>query len=135
MVPPIPDEFSEMNEARAARRRLVEAGADQLPPLPWQPAAGPPDDISLLRFAMWRANSVVGAASHDELAAALRLVESARADLDALEAGLILIARAEGMTWPDIARPLGVKSPQAAQQRYQRVSSRTQDSNDPGLPE
>lgn len=119
-----PNEFDELNAMDSARRRLCESGADRLPRFPWLPPRAMPDDATLLRFAMWRANATVGDASHDDLRAALKLLESARADLDALEAGLMLIARAEGLTWPDIARQLGVKSPQAAQQRFQRVSTR-----------
>lgn len=126
MVSSIPNEFDEANEVDSARLRLRESGADRLPPVPWLPSGAMPDDVTLLRFAMWRANSHVGDASHDDLRAALTLVESARADLDALETGLMLIARAEGLTWPDIAKHLGVKSPQAAQQRFQRVSTRAQ---------
>lgn len=118
-------EFAELSVVDAARRQLCESGADRLPMPPWLPAGAAPEDVTLLRFAMWRANSAVGEASHDELRAALTLVESARADLDALEAGLMLIARAEGLTWPDIAQQLGVRSPQAAQQRFQRVSNRS----------
>ena len=76
---------------------------------------------------MWRANASVGAASHEDLGAALTLIRAARSDLDALEAGLIFIARAEGLTWPEVAQHLGVRSPQAAQQRFQRVSTRAQD--------
>ncbi|WP_206682250.1 hypothetical protein [Dietzia sp. B19] len=94
-----------------------------------------PDDVTLLRFAVWRANSVVGEASHEDVRAALALLASARADLDALESGLMLIARAEGLTWPDIAKQLGVKSPQAAQQRFQRVSTRAQAEDDAEQPE
>ncbi|MFL1380580.1 MULTISPECIES: DNA-binding protein [unclassified Nocardiopsis] len=131
MVPGIPNESDELNELDAARRRLAEAGADRLPRPPWSPAAGMPDDVTLLRFAVWRANSAAGEADHDDLRAALRLLESARGDLDALEAGLLLIARAEGLTWPDIAEQLGVRSPQAAQQRFQRVSTRAQGSDLP----
>ncbi|CAL9616599.1 hypothetical protein SUDANB121_05768 [Nocardiopsis dassonvillei] len=131
MAPDIPNESDEMNEVGSARRRLLESGADRLPRLPWAPQ-GMPDDATLLRFALWRANSAVGEADHDDLRAALRLLESARGELDALEAGLMLIARAEGLTWPDIAKQLGVRSPQAAQQRFQRVSARTRDD---GLPE
>lgn len=133
MIPNIPNESEELDQLSAARRRLIDAGAEQLPRFPWQSSTNiPPDDVSLLRFAMWRANSSVGEASHDEIRAALRLVESARADLDALESGLMLIARAEGLTWPDIAEQLGVKSPQAAQQRFQRVSTRAQTDEDRG---
>ncbi|WP_350353346.1 hypothetical protein ABS642_10770 [Microbacterium sp. A8/3-1] len=123
---PIRDSFSELSVVESARRRLCESGADRLPVPPWLPSGAVPDDVTLLRFAMWRANAAVGEASHDDLRAALALVESARAGLDSLEAGLMLIARAEGLTWPDIAQQLGVKSPQAAQQRFQRVSTRTQ---------
>lgn len=119
-------EFAELSVVDAARRQLCESGGDRLPTPPWLPPGAAPEDVALLRFAMWRANSAVGEASHDDLRAALALVESARADLDALEAGLMLIARAEGLTWPDIAKQLGVKSPQAAQQRFQRVSIRSQ---------
>lgn len=129
MVPAVPSEFDELNAVDSARRRLCGSGADLLPSLPWQRPKAMPDDTTLLRFAMWRANSTVGEASHEDLLAALKLLESARADLDALEAGLMLIARAEGLTWPDIAKQLGVKSPQAAQQRFQRVSTRAQSSD------
>lgn len=87
--------------------------------------AAPLDDATLIRFAVWRANSAVGSASRDDLRAAVRLLESARADLDALESAVLFIARAEGLTWPEIASELGVRSPQAAQQRYQRVSTRS----------
>src|SRR5699024_7432023 len=133
MIPNIPNESEELDQLNAARRRLIDAGAEQLPRFPWQSSTNiTPDDVSLLRFAMWRANSSVGEASHDEIRAALRLVESARADLDALESGLMLIARAEGLTWPDIAEQLGVKSSQAAQQRFQRVSTRAQTDEDRG---
>lgn len=129
MIPGFPNEFDELSEMDSARRRLLESGAEQLPRAPWLPAQAVHDDVTLLRFAMWRANSAVGEASHDDLRAALKLLESARADLDALETGLMLIARAEGLTWPDIAKQLGVKSPQAAQQRFQRVSTRAETSD------
>ncbi|SHI62964.1 hypothetical protein SAMN05421803_101777 [Nocardiopsis flavescens] len=125
MSPAVPDESDERNALDAARRRLLESGADAVPLPPWARARDAPDDATLLRFAVWRANTATGDVGHDELRAALRLVESARGDLDALEAGLLLIARAEGLTWPDIAEQLGVRSPQAAQQRFQRVSHRS----------
>lgn len=133
MVPNIPNESEELDQLNAARQQLLDAGGEQLPRFPWQASSSvPPDDVSLLRFAMWRANSSVGEASHDEIRAALRLVESAKAELDGLESGLMLIARAEGLTWSDIAEQLGVKSPQAAQQRFQRVSTRAQTDEDRG---
>lgn len=134
MFSAVPDESEEFQEQSAARRRLLDAGAHDLPRFPWQASlTAPPDDVTLLRFAMWRANSSVGEASHDDLRAALRLVESARAELEGLESGIMLIARAEGLTWPDIAEQLGVKSPQAAQQRFQRVSTRARTDEDRGV--
>lgn len=132
MVPLIPNEYDESVELEAARRQLCDSGAAELSSFPWLPPNATPDDVVLLRFAMWRANSAVGEASHDDLRAALKLVESARADLDALESGLMLIARAEGLTWPDIAQQLGVRSPQAAQQRFQRVSTRVHADDEAG---
>lgn len=110
-----------------ARRRLLAAGADRLPRQPWQQATEPAADHTLLWFALWRANAADpddGDARPEELRAALRLIESARSDLDALESALMFVARAEGLTWPEIAEQLGVRSPQAAQQRFQRVSGR-----------
>ncbi len=84
----------------------------------------PHDDATLIRYALWRANSREGLDVPRDLHAALTLLESARAEMDALEAGLLFVARAEGLTWPEIAKHLGVRSPQAAQQRFERVTSR-----------
>ena len=117
-------ETDEATSVEVARQHLLDAGADALPRQPWQPHWAPPDDVTLLRYAVRHANSAVGEASHDDIRAALALIETAREDLDALESALILIARAEGLTWPDIARQLRVRTPQAAQQRFRRVSDR-----------
>lgn len=127
------DPTAEAREAAridAARQQLLDAGADQLPRQPWQPNWAPPDDTTLLRFAVRHANLAPARASHDEIRAALSLIETAREDLDAIESALILIARAEGLTWPDIARQLRVRTPQAAQQRFRRVSTRVQSGDD-----
>jgi hypothetical protein len=59
-----------------------------------------------------------------DLTAALTLVPGARAELDQLEASLLLIARAQGMTWQELAFGLGLGSPQAARQRYERLALR-----------
>ncbi|WP_193104354.1 hypothetical protein [Brachybacterium sp. FME24] len=119
-----PHSESEPDTAEAARRLLHAAGGSELPRLPWQHPAEPADDMTLLRYALWRANQRIDAASTEELRAALRLIESARSDLDTLEVALLLTARAEGLTWSQIAEELGLRSPQAAQQRYQRVAQR-----------
>lgn len=110
----------------AARSRLTDGGADELPRFPWMVGRVPHDDMTLIRYVLWRANSGPGVDVPQDLEAALRLVESARAEMDAMEAGLLFVARAEGLTWPQIAEHLGVRSPQAAQQRFDRVSSRTE---------
>ncbi|MGC5019445.1 DNA-binding protein [Micromonospora sp. DT47] len=60
-----------------------------------------------------------------DLTAALTLVPHLRAELDALEAGLLALARARGLTWQAIAFGLGLGSAQAAQQRSERLSART----------
>ncbi|MEU6110756.1 DNA-binding protein [Streptomyces albidoflavus] len=59
-----------------------------------------------------------------DITAALTLVPSARADLDELETGLLRMARGRGMTWQEIAFGLGLGTPQAARQRYERLAGR-----------
>jgi len=59
------------------------------------------------------------------------LLAPARAELDQIEAGLLFAARAGGLTWPQIAAALALRSPQAAQQRFDRVLGRV----DPELTE
>ncbi|GAA4606203.1 hypothetical protein BJY16_005706 [Actinoplanes octamycinicus] len=66
------------------------------------------------------------AIDHDDLVAALTLVPSMRADLDATELLLLTIARRSGMTWQDIAFSLGLNTPQAARQRYERLDARSE---------
>jgi len=60
-----------------------------------------------------------------DIVAALSLVPQARAQADDLEAGLIQMARGRGMTWQEIAFGLGLGTPQAARQRYERLAVRT----------
>lgn len=60
-----------------------------------------------------------------DITAALTLVPRARAEMDELEVGLLQMARGRGMTWPEIAFGLGLRSPQAARQRYERLVGRT----------
>ncbi|BFO17833.1 hypothetical protein SHKM778_42210 [Streptomyces sp. KM77-8] len=62
-----------------------------------------------------------------DITAALSLVPRARAEMDELELGLLRMARGRGMTWPEIAFGLGLRSPQAARQRYERLTDRTDD--------
>ncbi|MFV2114891.1 DNA-binding protein [Micromonospora sp. LOL_025] len=60
-----------------------------------------------------------------DLVAALTLVPHLRAEVDAMEAGLLTLARSRGLTWQQIAYGLGLGSAQAAKQRFERLSART----------
>ncbi|MEU6999830.1 DNA-binding protein [Nonomuraea sp. NPDC046570] len=62
---------------------------------------------------------------HADVTAALSLVPLARGEMDGLEAGLLQMARGRGMTWQEIAFGLGLGTPQAARQRYERLLGRT----------
>nr|WP_232320198.1 DNA-binding protein [Herbidospora daliensis] len=59
-----------------------------------------------------------------DLSAALTLMPLVRGEMDQLEASLLLIARGRGLTWQEIATSLGLGSPQAAKQRYERLAGR-----------
>ena len=109
-------------EARA-RRSLLEAGAAGLPRPPWMHPNQPPSAIELLRFALWRQGT-----ENDEelLLAAAALLTTARAEVDQLEAALLFTARALGVSWPRISSAMGLRSPQAAQQRFERVTGRVE---------
>ncbi|MGW5878136.1 DNA-binding protein [Nocardiopsis terrae] len=62
-----------------------------------------------------------------DLTAALTLVPWARAEFDQMEAGLLTMARGRGMTWQELAFGLGLGTAQAARQRHERLSRRTED--------
>ena len=115
------------DQARAARERrsqqyLFDAGASSLPRPPWLHRSQPPSSIDLVRFAVWRGQS--GEVTNEEVEAALTLLPSARAEVEQLEAALLFIARAEGMSWGRISRGMGLGSAQAAVQRYGRLADR-----------
>jgi hypothetical protein len=59
-----------------------------------------------------------------DITAALSLVPLVRAEMDELETGLLQMARGRGLTWQEIAFGLGLGTPQAARQRYERLASR-----------
>ncbi|MFJ2028383.1 DNA-binding protein [Streptosporangium sp. NPDC087985] len=59
-----------------------------------------------------------------DITAALTLLPLARAEMDQLEAGLLLMARGRGLTWQEIAFGLGLGTSQAARQRYERLAGR-----------
>ncbi|GAB7188638.1 Clp protease N-terminal domain-containing protein [Kitasatospora sp. Ki12] len=57
----------------------------------------------------------------EQALAALVLLRELRAELAGWEAGLVETAREAGATWADLARPMGVASRQAAENRYLRL--------------
>ncbi|GLW08281.1 hypothetical protein Misp01_34110 [Microtetraspora sp. NBRC 13810] len=59
-----------------------------------------------------------------DLTAALSLMPLARGEMDDLEAALLRMARGRGLTWQQIAFGLGLGTPQAARQRYERLAAR-----------
>ncbi|MEH1100774.1 DNA-binding protein [Micromonospora sp. CPCC 205561] len=61
-----------------------------------------------------------------DLVAALTLMPHLRAEIDAMEAGLLTLARGRGLTWQQIAYGLGLGSAQAAKQRFERLCARTE---------
>lgn len=60
-----------------------------------------------------------------DLTAALTLLPHLRAEVDAMEVGLLNLARGRGMTWQAIGFGLGLGSAQAAKQRFERLVART----------
>ncbi|GAA3160928.1 hypothetical protein GCM10010466_59840 [Planomonospora alba] len=76
-----------------------------------------------------------GAVQHDDgepevdradITAALTLIPLMRAEMDQLEASLLLMARGRGLTWQEIAFGLGLGTAQAARQRHERLAGRVE---------
>src|SRR4029453_9506703 len=114
------DHAAHLDQARAV---VNATGAAELKRRPWQANRQPAADGDLVRFVAWCCRD----ASRTDPAvveAGLRLLASARAELDQVEAGLLFAARGAGMTWPQIADALDLGSAQAAQQRFNRVLAR-----------
>jgi hypothetical protein len=110
---------------RRARERLTDRAAAPLPRLPWLAAGQPHDAVTLIRDVLWRAGTDRGSLEIPaDLCAAISLLAAARSEVDQLEAGLLFAARAEGLTWAQIADALGLRTAQAGQQRYERVLTR-----------
>jgi len=109
-----------------ATRLLLDRGGSELPPRPWLDRRQPPSAADLIQHVVWRANGSGRGAPVDALdvRAGLALISAARAELDGLETALLFLARAEGLTWPQISQSLGLRSPQAAQQRLDRLTAK-----------
>ncbi|MFF8775517.1 hypothetical protein [Kitasatospora sp. NPDC015120] len=63
----------------------------------------------------------VGQEGPEQALAAVMLLRELRTQLAGWEAGLVKSAREAGATWADLARPMGVASRQAAENRYLRL--------------
>jgi hypothetical protein len=107
-------------QEREARERLLDAGAKDVAARPWRPAPIPLSAVDFTQFAAWRAAEL----SEEDLLAALTLLPAARAEVDEVEAGLLFMARSSGLTWAEIADAMGFSSPQACQQRFNRLAAR-----------
>jgi hypothetical protein len=114
---------------QAARQRLLDGGADTLPARPWVSGPQPPSATDLILHLLWRSNAPDrgGPVDAGDVRAALELLPAARAELDQVETSLIFVARAVGLTWGQVAEALGLRSPQAAQQRLDRLAVRASD--------
>ncbi len=111
---------SQADRERAAQEHILALGADQLEPRPWRPAPMPPTASDLTQFALWKAANF----SSEDLLSALTLLPAARAEVEGVEAGLVFLARSQGLTWSQIAEAMGFRSPQACQQHVNRLTSR-----------
>ena len=105
-----------------ARQRLLDVGGGSLPRAPWRAGPQPPSAAELIQFTLWRSHA--GGAGDGDLLAALALLPAVRAEADQVEAALLFTARARGLSWARISQAIGLGSPQAAQQRFGRVTSR-----------
>lgn len=151
------DDQAAAQRDRAARQRLARLDAGRLEPRPWQPPPAPPSAVDLIHHFLWwagrntGADAVRGAATRpgrsgtagrpdagnretggrEAALAALELLPAARAELDQLETALLFTARGLGLTWAEMAQAVGLNSPQACQQRLDRLLAR-QDRPTPG---
>lgn len=112
------NDHDDAERERRARQELLDLGADGLERRPWQPEPVPASAVDLIQFFLWKGDEKQAAL------AALRLLPAARAEIDQLETGLLFAARGLGLTWAQMAEALGLNSPQASQQRFDRLVDR-----------
>ncbi|MEU5901724.1 MULTISPECIES: DNA-binding protein [Streptomyces] len=129
-TPPNPDE-ARARRAYASLTRIAErhAADDAQRKRQAHPSVlGPHEAVRIVSFLLSGAAKPVDGepeVDHADITAALTLLPAARGEMDELETGLLQMARGRGMTWPEIAFGLGLGTPQAARQRYERLVSRT----------
>ncbi|GAA1724285.1 hypothetical protein GCM10009809_20090 [Isoptericola hypogeus] len=120
---------SDADAGASARRTLLALGAHTLEPRPWQPEPAPPSAVDLVRHYLWRSarGDLTSEQDAEGALAALALVPAARAEVDQLETAALFSARAAGHTWARLSAALGLGSPQASQQRLDRLVARSGD--------
>ncbi|MFE9926332.1 DNA-binding protein [Streptomyces sp. NPDC005774] len=129
-TPPRPEQ-ARARRVHASLFRIAErhAATDEQRRRQVHPAVlGPHEAVRLVAFLLSGAAQREGGepeVDRDDITAALSLVPLVRGEMDELETGLLRMARGRGMTWQDIAFGLGLGTPQAARQRYERLSDRT----------
>ncbi|MFD4318949.1 hypothetical protein [Streptomyces sp. NPDC058548] len=122
-----------MSDDTGIEPRMRLAGLADLPPgdgVP-VPAGALQQDAALLGRLLAGATQSGGTGgrgvSDDDVAAGLALFEDMRTALDRLETQVVIEARRRGMEWRQIASHQGMKSSQAASQRYQRLVTRLEE--------
>jgi hypothetical protein len=83
--------------------------------------------VSFLLSGAAQADAAEPEVDRADITAALSLLPLVRSELDELEGGLLAMARGHGLTWAQIAFGLGLGTPQAARQRYERLAGRIAD--------
>lgn len=117
------DDRTQAEKERAARAHLLALGASDLDRRPWEPPGMPPSAVDLVRHHLWSTgrDDTTARGDADAARSALALLPAARAELDQLETALLFTARGAGLTWAQTAEALGMNSPQACQQRFERL--------------
>lgn len=128
-TPPSPDQ-ARAHRVYASLMRIAErhAATDDQRRRQVHPALiGPHEAVRLVSFLLsGAAQPAEGEAEVDQadITAALSLIPLVRGEMDELEVGLLQMARGRGMTWQEVAFGLGLGTPQAARQRYERLAGR-----------
>ncbi|MEU7636645.1 DNA-binding protein [Streptomyces sp. NPDC039016] len=138
-TPPDPGQ-ARAHRAHAALLRIAErhAATDEQRRRQAHPAfVGPHEAVRLVSFLLSGAALLQDGepeVDRADVTAALSLVPMVRGEMDELEAGLLQMARGRGMTWQEISFGLGLGTPQAARQRYERLVGRTATDPEEGTP-
>ncbi|MFV0132145.1 DNA-binding protein [Streptomyces sp. HMX87] len=130
-TPPVPEQ-ARAQRVHASLFRIAErhAATDAQRRRQVHPSVlGPHEAVRLVAFLLSGAAQLQDGepeVDRADITAALSLVPLMRGEMDELEAGLLQMARGRGMTWHELAFGLGLGTPQAARQRYERLADRVE---------